>query len=682
MQAEVPTYVSKQLPGLGLLASPCLCLCICIIVFGAGPAQLSGQAQGDWPEFLNTNMERWNPYETVLNVNNVGSLSLMWSFTTGSFVESAPAVANGVVYVGSDDDNVYALNAITGAKLWSFTTANRVVSAPAVANGVVYVGSYDDNVYALNASTGAKLWSFTTGDYVLSSPTVANGVVYVGSYDDNVYALNASTGAKLWSFTTGNGVFSAPAVANGVVYVGSGDENVYALNASTGARLWSFAAGGPVESPAVANGVVYVGSWDDNVYALNASTGAKLWSFTTGNVVLSSPAVANDVVYVGSYDGNVYALNASTGAKLWSFTTGNGVSSSPAVANGVVYVGSDDGNVYALNSSTGAKLWSFTGDPASSPAVANGVVYVGSDDGNVYAFSIALSLRFPVKRDSQCGTGSCTPTNAPINTVFDHYMYNAYECKAGSGGYGSITAFTAESASVQYGGKGYGACGKLYGYTNPNIPNFLKGYNYTGNKGDRSVLYYDSHPGIDYNFAFGKSLYPSLNGCVTYLQGAAGVPDPETGHILAIIPQPTQPEGGCKGAVNGLGYTVVYMHLSSYYDKSTQQVMRCTKMSECSSGQGIVPCPTCAQQNEWVSTDRGNPIGYSGNFFVTTKHPDGWGGVGPHLHFEVDQVLGKQPRAVDPYGWCGPGTDPYATFTGLINNTLWNGFVLSCPGDK
>ena len=73
-----------------------------------------------------------------------------------------------------------------------------------MANGVVYVGSNDDNVYALNASTGTQLWSYTTGNLVNSSPAVANGVVYVGSGDDNVYALNASTGAKLWSYATGS----------------------------------------------------------------------------------------------------------------------------------------------------------------------------------------------------------------------------------------------------------------------------------------------------------------------------------------------------------------------------------------------------------------------------------------------------------------------------------------------
>jgi len=78
--------------------------------------------------------------------------------------------------------------ASTGALLWSYTTGYSVGSCPAVANGVVYVGSYDYNVYALNAKTGAKLWSYTTGGYV-GTPAVANGMVYVGSVDGNIYAF-------------------------------------------------------------------------------------------------------------------------------------------------------------------------------------------------------------------------------------------------------------------------------------------------------------------------------------------------------------------------------------------------------------------------------------------------------------------------------------------------------------
>ena len=186
----------------------------------------------DWSEFHNTlDHQGFNQYENVLSPSTVGSLGVNWSYTTGYYVySSSPAVANGVVYVGSQDDNVYALNASTGARLWSYATGSYVFSSPAVGNGVVYVGSGDYKVYALNAITGALVWSYTTGGDVDSSPAVANGVVYIGSLDDKVYALNASTGALLWSYTTGNEVYDSPVVANGVVYVGSDDDKVYAFS--------------------------------------------------------------------------------------------------------------------------------------------------------------------------------------------------------------------------------------------------------------------------------------------------------------------------------------------------------------------------------------------------------------------------------------------------------------------
>ena len=94
---------------------------------------------------------------------------------TEGILHSSPATPNGIVYIGSGDHNVYALNVDTGAKIWSYTTGSIVWSSPAVANGVVYVGSLDHNVYALDARTGAKIWSYTTGNWVLSSPSVPNG---------------------------------------------------------------------------------------------------------------------------------------------------------------------------------------------------------------------------------------------------------------------------------------------------------------------------------------------------------------------------------------------------------------------------------------------------------------------------------------------------------------------------
>jgi outer membrane protein assembly factor BamB len=344
-----------------------------------------------WPMFHHDQTHMGYSNSTAPNTNQI-----LWNHTTGNSVDSSPAVVGGVVFVGSDDGKVYALNASTGALVWNYTTGGYVYSSPAVAGGIVYVGSLDYKVYALNASTGALVWNYTTGSYVYSSPAVANGIVYVGSMDYKVYALNASTGALVWNYTTGNWVTSSPAVAGGKVFVGSTDGKVYALNGATGAYMWSYATGGSVylSSPAVTGGDVYVGSYDHRVYALNAATGALIWNYTTGNPVASSPAAVGGTVFVGSTDGNVYALNASTGILVWSYATGGYASSSPAVAGGKVFVGSTDGKVYALNASTGALVWSYAtgGYVASSPAIADGVVFVGSEDGKVYAFGQRLSV--------------------------------------------------------------------------------------------------------------------------------------------------------------------------------------------------------------------------------------------------------------------------------------------------
>jgi outer membrane protein assembly factor BamB len=286
-------------------------------------AQASFLVQTNWAQFHYSVLHKSvNPYENVLSPTTVGSIGLDWSFTTGGEIYlSAPAVANGVVYVGSTDFNLYALNSSTGALLWKYATANGVYSSPAVANGVVYFGSQDSNLYALNATTGTLLWKYTTGRAVESSPTVANGVVYVGSDDCNLYALNGHTGALLWKYTAGGAVYSSPAWANGVVYFGSADNSLYALNGHTGALLWNYTTLGGIDgsSPAVANGVVYVGSNDENIYALDAPTGSPLWQYTTGNAVYSGSAVANGVVYAGSADGTLYAFDETGGTLAKKF---------------------------------------------------------------------------------------------------------------------------------------------------------------------------------------------------------------------------------------------------------------------------------------------------------------------------------------------------------------------------
>ena len=303
--------------------------------------------KGDWSTFRHDQSHSGSSTSVAPTTNRT-----LWTYTTGGQVLSSPAVSGGIVFVGSNDGKVYALNATTGTQIWNYTTGNYVYSSPAVSDGAVYVGSNDGKVYALNATTGGKIWNYTTSGSVQSSPAVSGGIVFIGSFDGKVYALNATTGTQIWNYTTGipGRVNSSPAVSGGVVYVGSYDNNVYALNATTGGKIWNYTTASWVfSSAAVSGGVVYVGSYDNNVYALNATTGGKIWNYTTdASIIMSSPAVSGGVVFIGSYDGKVYALNATTGTQIWNYATGNYVYSSPAVSDGAVYVGSSNGKVYAF----------------------------------------------------------------------------------------------------------------------------------------------------------------------------------------------------------------------------------------------------------------------------------------------------------------------------------------------
>jgi eukaryotic-like serine/threonine-protein kinase len=149
-------------------------------------------------------------------------------------------VEHGVVYVvsghkqafGSVHGSIDALDASTGAVRWRVHDSTNAYSAPAVADGVIYVGSTAHYVAALDAITGTVRWRFSTDVAADSLPGVANGVVYVAFYDSSVYALNAKTGAQRWRFQTdgAQGMAPSPVVANGAVYVSS-RKFLYALNA-------------------------------------------------------------------------------------------------------------------------------------------------------------------------------------------------------------------------------------------------------------------------------------------------------------------------------------------------------------------------------------------------------------------------------------------------------------------
>jgi len=310
----------------------------------------------------------------------------LWHFTSGRKIDSSPAIGkDGTIYVGSDDQRLYAISQ-NGQKKWSFAIDAAITSSPSVGqDGTIYVGSWNNKVYAVNPD-GTKRWEFLTGRYVESSPAIGqDGTIYVGSNDDSLYAINPD-GSEKWAFHAGSLYSCSPAIGrDGTIYVGSQyGWNFYALNPD-GTVRWKYQVEESLSnSPAIGqDGTVYVVA--DHLFALNPD-GSKKWVSNESSGIRSSPAISQDgTIYVGGLS-ELYALNPD-GTKRWAFYTGSVVGTPAIGQDGTVYVGCCDKRLYALNPD-GTKRWAFYtgGLVISSPAIGqDGTVYVGSQDNNLYA---------------------------------------------------------------------------------------------------------------------------------------------------------------------------------------------------------------------------------------------------------------------------------------------------------
>ncbi len=313
---------------------------------------------------------------------------LLWRFACEDEVRSSPHVRDNMLYIGSYDTNLYALDVRSGEFRWKRATLGGISSSPVSWTDLVVVGSEDGQVYGLDARKGTTKWTFRTDRAVRSSPRIEDRIVYVGSDDQHVYAIDGVNGRQLWKYRAWNPVRSSCGLGQGFVVIGSSDGHIYSLDAFNGGLRWKHRTQqGVISSPAISDGLVVVGSMDGSVYGLDGEGGWPVWRFKTGHYVNASPTVVGTRVFVGGVDGNFYALEAKTGKLQWKYESGTQITSSARVVEGKVYFGGVDGAVYCLDAASGTQLWKYQteGPVVSSPAVANGVVFVGSMDHHVYA---------------------------------------------------------------------------------------------------------------------------------------------------------------------------------------------------------------------------------------------------------------------------------------------------------
>lgn len=292
--------------------------------------------------YVGTNLGRFLALEAE-------SGEIVWEREFGLCIAASPALFEDIVLVSLMDPSpckehdpqapgfLVALDIASGEERWRFE-AGVIESSPLVVGGVVYIGSWDRRVYAIDARSGVKLWEFETGDRVKGGASFRDGTVFIGSYDGRVYALDAASGALVWSAAgqlglAGRGrVYSTPALAYGRVFVANLDGKVYAYGATSGELIWSHSTGGFVySSPAVWEEMVFVGSFDKHFYALDAVTGDMRWRFDAKGPIIGSPTVMDGLVYFSTTKAKTFALDARSGEVVWVFPAGE---YSPLITDG------------------------------------------------------------------------------------------------------------------------------------------------------------------------------------------------------------------------------------------------------------------------------------------------------------------------------------------------------------
>ncbi len=374
----------------------------------------------------NIAMFHGGPTHTGVYPATAGSYGgVAWRTETGGPVRSSPVVTGGVVYVGSNDGHLYALDAARGAVRWRYDAGSPVSSTPAVAGNTIVFSATDGSVQAVSLAgrrlwrtpTGrdAKLpWGYESGDVWTSSPVIVGQSVLVGSGDGGLYRLSLASGKVEWRAATGGRVRSSPAVARNLAVVGSYDGQLYAFDVASGKERWRFATKGIdfksdtfgydrksiQSSPAIAGDLVLAGARDGFLYAVDLDSGKQRWVMDHKvSWVNCSVAVSDGLVFTGTSDGAfLQAIDLATGTQRWRADTLGVIWSSPVVSGDKVYTVTTRGPVIAFDKESGRELWRvrYGAGSFSSPTISGNRMYLGTEDGGIYA--IDLSAPKPLRR--------------------------------------------------------------------------------------------------------------------------------------------------------------------------------------------------------------------------------------------------------------------------------------------
>lgn len=291
----------------------------------------------------------------AINIKDGGKV---WEYDSADDIEAPPLLLDEFIYIGNLSGDFFALDAHTGSIRWKYQTEGPIYGS---ANWIkktdgrelsILVGSHDNFMYCLNAVSGKQEWAYETSHYINGTPAVDGENIVFGGCDEKLHILSALDGKKEGEVDAGSYIPGSAALVENRAYVGHYGNQLICIDIENQKIAWEYGdkkkGDAFFSSPAVNKEHVVIGSRDGYLHCVNRQSGRKIWTFRTRDEVDSSPVIAGNHVIVGSSDGRLYVVNLSDGKKEWSYEIGAAITGCPAVTAGLIVIGAQDGRIYAF----------------------------------------------------------------------------------------------------------------------------------------------------------------------------------------------------------------------------------------------------------------------------------------------------------------------------------------------
>lgn len=308
-------------------------------------------------------------FATYSNDGYFSFISNLWSSGVSAKISGGLSLAYEAVYFGTENGDVYALDAKTGEQKWHAVVKGEVMAPPAIDENIVLVNTGSGVMFALDANDGKELWSYESDVPALSlrgisTPTAANGGAIVGTASGKLAVNILASGQSAWEQTISApsgatelerivDIDSKPLVVGGIIYIVSFDGSLAAVELRTGRVVWKREYKS-YRSISAASGRLFVVDSNSNIFSLDIRNGVEQWS--QGSLKLRSLTSATpieDYIVVGDNFGFLHWLNTEDGEIVARLDLGGddedeAIYTAPIADGKVLYTLTREGELFAI----------------------------------------------------------------------------------------------------------------------------------------------------------------------------------------------------------------------------------------------------------------------------------------------------------------------------------------------